>query len=113
MIHPWSAPEPFQDGAWPDPRGVEIQTSPLLPIAPSIRWFPGAVSGAHIDGGSTCRRSFQGSKISPDLYGPELITTLQNELRALADIECIFEEQRNRLERSACRTRSKSTVVAS
>jgi hypothetical protein len=45
------------------------------------------------------KRAF--ATISPDLYGPELITALQNELRALADIECLFEEQREGLERSA------------
>src|SRR3954471_21054090 len=43
---------------------------------------------------------FQGREHSR-LYRPELGIALQNELRALADIECIYEEQRDGLERSA------------
>jgi hypothetical protein len=43
---------------------------------------------------------FQGSEQSR-FYRPELGIALQNELRALADIECIYEEQRDGLERSA------------
>jgi hypothetical protein len=43
---------------------------------------------------------FQGSEHSR-FYRPELGIALQNELRALADIECIYEEQRDGLERSA------------
>ena len=43
---------------------------------------------------------FQGSEHS-GFYRPELGIALQNELRALADIECIYEERREALERSA------------
>jgi hypothetical protein len=43
---------------------------------------------------------FQGSEHS-GFYRPELGIALQDELRALADIECTYEEQRDGLERSA------------
>src|SRR3954454_16259042 len=43
---------------------------------------------------------FQGSEHS-GFYRSELGIALQNELRALADIECIYEQQRDGLERSA------------
>jgi hypothetical protein len=52
---------------------------------------------------------FQGSE-HPGFYQPELGIALQNELRALADIECIYEEQRDGLERSALPPSIKSTL---
>jgi hypothetical protein len=42
------------------------------------------------------KRHFQGSTASSDLYDPELEIALQSELRALADVEAIYEEQRVR-----------------
>jgi len=41
------------------------------------------------------------AEVAPEFYQPELGLALQHELRALADIDVIYEEQRQALERSA------------
>jgi len=49
------------------------------------------------------KRHFQAPTSDAKSYRPEVEIALQNELRALADIEALYEEQRENLERSAVR----------
>ena len=51
------------------------------------------------------KRHFQAPTSDAKFYWPEVEIALQNELRALADIEALYEEQRENLERSAVRSR--------
>ena len=47
------------------------------------------------------KRHVQTPSLQSDFYRPELEFALRDELRALADIEATYEEQRDRLERAA------------
>lgn len=49
------------------------------------------------------KRHFRAPTSDAKFYRPEVEIALQNELRALADIEALYEEQRENLERSAVR----------
>ena len=83
-------------GPSPSPLSTQSTARPTLP--PPARVLQFAAQKRRRPGHAQAR--FPGSEQFRS-YRPELGIALQNELRALADIECIYEEQRDGLKRSA------------
>ena len=59
------------------------------------------------------KRHGQASTSAAKFYRPEVEIALQNELRALADIEALYEEQRDNLERWRSRRPSRKILLGS